>query len=82
MALELDKLGNRALVEKLKLDPKVAAVEEPSGERASTSKTTTIDEKAVRKCCENALAISVLVLQDYHHYRVAQIMACAAAVLK
>ena len=82
VALELDKLGNRALVEKLKLDPTVAAVEEPSGERASTSKTTTIDEKAVRKCCENALVISVLVLQDDHHYRVAQIMACAAAVLK
>ena len=66
----MDMLGNRTLLDHIKLTEKQQQSENVGENSGTTStKSVGVDEKVLRDCCQNAMAISVMVLQDLNNER-------------
>ena len=76
VSLELDMLGNRKLIEHIKLTEQAQQAEQVGENSGSTSlQRSTVDDKVLKDCCQNGMAISVMVLQERSNERKMQILA-------
>ena len=79
-ALESDMLKGAKLADKL--GKKIQDAEKASLQNQSTdSRRVSLDDRTLRSCCQNAVAISVLTLMESQHRRTAQIIATCGAPL-
>ena len=82
VALELDCLGNKKLSDTL-IVKKLGNTEDVGENSGSTTAARhSIDEKVLRSCAQNAVAISVMVLSESLNLRLAQIMNMVGKLLK
>ena len=63
-------LSHTKMLEKLTVRFKAVDEEDPS----TNPKKTTVESKALRSCCKNALVVSVMVLMEKDHKRLVQIV--------
>ena len=76
VSLDMDMLGNRKLLDHIKLTEKQQQSENVGENSGTTStKRVGVDEKVLRDCCQNAMVISVMVLQDLNNERKTQMLA-------
>ena len=82
VSLELDMLGNKKLLKQIVLTEQQQASENV-GESSGTTSTARVglDEKVLRDCCQNGMAISVMVLQDKENKRKAYILSVLSSCI-
>ena len=69
-ALKLGHLSHKQILEKPTVRFKAVDEEDPS----TNPKNITVESKALKSCCNNALAVSVMVLMEHDHKRLVQIV--------
>ena len=82
VALELDFLGNKKLSDKLIVQKQGDTEDIGDNNGSTTAAWHSIDEKVLRSCAQNAVAISVMVLSDLLNFRLAQIMNMVGKLMK